>query len=122
LVDEEVGLMDKSVKLLRALSRVVTGFSRTDLEKIKFVNSDPTNSFHPEAEYRYRKILLYPKFYNLNKEGRAWVLAHELGHWYRDEFIPLDKIMGWEPGIQQSVLMQKESHQLKMETEKYVKR
>lgn len=54
---------------------------------------------HPEADQRYDTVRLFPKFFELpNDLSRRHVLYHELGHWYRQEFIELRDIMGWEEG------------------------
>jgi hypothetical protein len=53
---------------------------------------------HPEADQDRDMVRLYPKFFRLFPETRRHVLLHELGHWYRQEFIELRDIMGWEEG------------------------
>jgi len=37
------------------------------------------------------------KFFNLTKGAQEWTLAHELGHWFREQYVKLIDIMGWEP-------------------------
>lgn len=51
-----------------------------------------------EAEQRGGYILIGPKFFKLSSKNKAFVLYHELGHWYRDKFVGLSDIMGWKPG------------------------
>lgn len=52
----------------------------------------------PEATYHNNTIELSPKFFKLSKKQREFVLFHELGHWFRDNFVKLADIMGWEDG------------------------
>jgi hypothetical protein len=68
------------------------------LDKIVIKQGTPTDSMHPEASYKYGTITLYPKYSKLPKPQRTHVIYHELGHWFRDEFVPLNEIMGWEEG------------------------
>lgn len=56
------------------------------------------NSLTKEATQRGDAVYLGPKFFKLNSESKESTLYHELGHWYRDRFIGLSEIMGWEPG------------------------
>jgi len=51
-----------------------------------------------EAEVKFGKIFIYPKFFTYGKEMQTWILAHELGHVFREELIPLADIVGWADG------------------------
>jgi len=54
---------------------------------------------HGEAQQHGNEIWVYPKFDALpGRSSQIHVLLHELGHWYRDQAVPLGDIMGWEPG------------------------
>jgi len=54
---------------------------------------------HPEAEQRGREVWIYPKFNRLpNAAAKRHVLFHEMGHWFREEHVPLADIMGFEEG------------------------
>jgi hypothetical protein len=53
------------------------------------------SSIPNEASYRGEQILVGPKFWDLSDDGKIGVLTHELGHAYRQEFVPLEKIMPW---------------------------
>lgn len=71
-------------------SRTAASFPK--VERVRALGSS-------EAEYHPgRGIMLTDKFFKLPRGAWLHTLLHELGHWYRDEFVSLAEIMGWEPG------------------------
>jgi len=70
------------------------------LATVKIVRRDAVpRPGHPEARYvPDNKVELYEKFFKLDREQQGHVLTHEIGHWFRDRRVPLDDIMGFEPG------------------------
>jgi hypothetical protein len=64
-------------------------------EKIKVVMN---NSIPHEARMDVGdKMQIGKKFFKLKKGEKEWVIGHELGHWFREKYISLVEIMGWEP-------------------------
>lgn len=53
---------------------------------------------HPEARQHGDQVWVFPKFFAHGSEWKRHALAHELGHWFRQEHVELKDIMGWEPG------------------------
>ena len=62
------------------------------------VKHGPVTGSHPEARYHAGVVTLTPKFDLLTSEAKRHVLFHEVGHWFRDRYIPLSEIMGWSAG------------------------
>jgi hypothetical protein len=73
--------------------RLAALVAATSLPKVK---KDP--KLPNEATQKPDGIHLGPKFFKLDSKTKRSVLTHELGHWYRDKFLSLSDIMGWEPG------------------------
>lgn len=63
-----------------------------------------SSSISGEAQQRGNKILISDKFLSLPEDSQFWVLTHELGHWYRERFIDLDRIVPWNSPFGNSVL------------------
>jgi hypothetical protein len=59
---------------------------------------DGSAAGHPEARQQGNEVWVFPKFFAQDAGTRRHVLAHELGHWFRQEHVELRDIMGWEPG------------------------
>ena len=76
----------------------------------RIINTDKSQYGDHEAEYQLGKgIILYNKFYTYPKPMQKWILAHEFGHWFREENIPLSDIMGWEEGENFQILSRENS-------------
>jgi hypothetical protein len=66
---------------------------------IRVVRRDKrSGTTHPEAEQRGGTIIVYDKFLALDRPQRAHAMFHEVGHWFRQEHVPLKDIMGFAPG------------------------
>ncbi len=56
------------------------------------------DSWHPEASYHGGIVSVFEKFADLpSRSAKRHVLLHELGHWYRDQFLELSDIAAWSP-------------------------
>ncbi len=56
------------------------------------------DSGHPEARYHGGIVSVFEKFADLpSRSAKRHVLLHELGHWYRDQFLELSDIAAWSP-------------------------
>jgi hypothetical protein len=76
-----------------------TGGVAEALGKVRVVEEPRTPSpDHPEAHQHGDRVIVSHKFHQLTPEQRYHVLLHELGHWFRERFVPLADIMGWEQG------------------------
>jgi hypothetical protein len=65
-------------------------------QKIKVVIDD---SIPHEARMDVSNTMrLGKKFFKMKKNEQEWVIAHELGHWFREKYVSLGEIMGWEEG------------------------
>jgi hypothetical protein len=65
-------------------------------QKIKVIIDD---KIPHEARMDVRDIMrIGKKFFKLKKGQQEWVIAHELGHWFRGKYVSLVDIMGWEDG------------------------
>lgn len=51
-----------------------------------------------EANQTGSLITVYDNFFEHSTDIQRHILAHELGHWHREHFIPLRDIMGFEEG------------------------
>lgn len=70
----------------------------SSLNQIKLKIEKQKGGQHPEAQQKYNVIEIYPKFFDHNISVQKWIIAHELGHWFRENNINLSKIIGWEEG------------------------
>jgi hypothetical protein len=68
-----------------------------DVSSVQVKKGTPTSYSHPEAKYSNKgHIEVFPKFFKYGKGEQLHIIYHELGHWFRDKFVTLNDIMGWE--------------------------